>query len=187
VVPDFHLENRPVDLIQEGFDAAIGGGFELPSGVVARELARAHIIAVASPSYLARAGRPLQPADLRKHDGVILRSPSNGRIRVWPLRNRSGDHMPVELRQRILINDPESVCRCALLGLGIAFVATLNAAPHLHSGSLVRVLPEWHADIGPISLYFAGHRQLPAKTRAFVDYITDECRKRGLARLLSAG
>ncbi len=187
VVPDFHLENRRVDLIREGFDAAIGGGFELPSGVVARELARAHIIAVASPAYLARAGRPLQPADLLKHDGVILRSPASGRIRVWPLRSRAGEHMPIELRQRIVINDPESVCRCALLGLGIAFVATLNVAPHLHSGSLVRVLPEWHADIGPISLYFAGHRQLPAKTRAFVDYITDECRKRGLARLLSAG
>jgi DNA-binding transcriptional LysR family regulator len=186
VVPDLHLENRPVDLIQEGFDAAIGGGFELPSGIVARELARAHVIAVAAPSYIARAGRPLSPRDLKQHDGILLRSPSSGRIRSWPLANRSGERAPVELRTRILINDPESVCRCAILGMGIAFVATLNTVQHLRNGALVRVLPDWYADIGPISLYFSARRQLPAKTRAFVDYIVAECRRRDLSGLLSA-
>lgn len=186
VVPDLHLENRPVDLIQEGFDAAIGGGFELPSGVVARELARAHVVAVASPSYVAQAGKPRVPRDLVKHDGIVLRSPSTGRIRTWPLRNREGEQAGVEIRTRVLVNDPESVCRCALLGLGIAFIATMNAVQHLRSGALVRLLPSWHADIGPLSLYFSGRQQLPAKTRVFVDYMVDECRKRGLARLLSA-
>lgn len=186
VVPDLHLDNRPVDLIHDGFDAAIGGGFELSSGIVARELARAHVIAVASPDYVARAGKPLVPHDLKEHDGILLRSPSNGRIRAWSLRNPSGEHAPVELRTRVIIDDPESVCRCALLGLGIAFVATLNAVQHLRNGTLVRLLPDWHADIGPISLYFSGRRQLPAKTRAFVDYIVAECRRRELARLLSA-
>lgn len=186
VVLDLHLENRPVDLIQEGFDAAIGGGFELPSGVVARVLARAHVVAVASPAYVARAGKPRVPSDLIEHDGIVLRSPSSGRIRAWPLRNRAGEHAVVELRTRVVINDPESVCRCALLGLGIAFIATMNAVQHLRSGALVRLLPDWHADIGPISLYFSGRKQLPAKTRVFVDYIVDECRRRGLAGLLSA-
>ena len=186
IVPDLRLENRPVDLIQEGYDAAIGGGFDLPSGVVARELARAHVIAVASPSYVARAGRPHVPSDLLEHDGIVLRSPSSGRIRSWPLRNRAGEEAPVELRNRVVANDPESVCRCAILGIGIAFIATMNTVQHVRSGALVRVLPDWHADIGPISLYFAGHRQLPGKTRAFVDFIVDEFGRRGLARLLSA-
>jgi len=186
IIPDLRLENRPVDLIQEGYDAAIGGGFDLPSGVVARELARAHVIAVASPSYIARAGSPQAPSELVEHDGIVLRSPSSGRIRSWPLSNRAGEHAPVELRNRLMLNDPESVCRCAILGIGIAFVATMNTVQHLRSGALVRLLPEWHADIGPISLYFAGHRQLPGKTRAFVDFIVEECARRGLARLLSA-
>jgi DNA-binding transcriptional LysR family regulator len=186
VLPDLHLENRPVDLIQEGFDAAIGGGFELPSGVVARELARAHVVGVASPAYIKRMGKPKSPADLPKHDGIVLRSPSSGRVRSWPLTNRAGEHAGVELRTRIQINDPESVCRCALLGLGIAFLATATVAQHLHSGALVRLLPDWHADIGAISLYFSGRQQLPAKTRAFVDFIVEECRRRGLASLLSA-
>jgi len=186
IVPDLRLENRPVDLIQEGYDAAIGGGFALPSGVVARELARAHVIAVASPSYLARAGQPRAPSDLSQHDGIVLRSPSSGRARSWPLRNRAGEEAPVELRNRLMLNDPESVCRCAILGIGIAFIATMNTVQHLRSGVLVRLLPDWHSDIGPISLYFAGQRQLPGKTRAFVDFIVEEFGRRGLARLLSA-
>jgi len=186
VVPDLHLENRPVDLIQEGFDAAIGGGFSLPSGIVARELARAHIVAVASPAYVARAGKPRVPGDLPKHDGIVLRSPSSGRVRSRPLTNRAGESASVELRTRMLINDPESAARCALLGLGITFLATMNVVQHLRSGALVRLLPDWYADIGPISLYFSGRAQLPAKTRVFIDYIVEECRLRGLAKLLSA-
>ncbi|MFY8043067.1 MAG: LysR family transcriptional regulator, partial [Rhodoferax sp.] len=54
VVPDWHFENRQVDLIGEGFDAAIGGGIELAPGVVARELSRLHLIPVAAPAYLTR-------------------------------------------------------------------------------------------------------------------------------------
>jgi len=186
IVPDLRLENRPVDLIQEGFDAAIGGGFDLPSGVVARELARAHVVAVASPAYVERAGKPRVPGDLPKHDGIVLRSPSSGRIRSWPLISRAGESAGVELRTCVVINDPESACRCALLGLGITFLATMNVVQHLRSGALVRLLPDWHADIGPISLRFSGRQQLPAKTRVFIDYIVDECRRRGLAKLLSA-
>jgi DNA-binding transcriptional LysR family regulator len=186
VVPDWHLDNRPVDLIVEGFDVAIGGGFELPSGVVARELARAHVIAVASPSYLARIAAPRKPADLRDHQGILLRSPLTGRIRTWPLRHRSGEQAAVEMRPRMILNDPEAIVRGALMGLGIAFVASFNALPHLESGGLVRLLPEWHADIGPMSLYYAGHKHLPAKTRVFVNYVVDTFRRLGLARKFAA-
>ena len=85
-----------------------------------------------------------------------------------------------------MINDPESACRCALLGLGVTFLATMNVVQHLRSGALVRLLPDWHADIGPISLYFSGRQHLPAKTRVFIDYLVEECRQRNLAKLLSA-
>jgi DNA-binding transcriptional LysR family regulator len=186
IVPDWHFDNRPVDLINEGFDAAIGGGFELPSGLAARELARAHIIAVASPAYVARMSMPKEPADLHRHDGLLLRSPLTGRIRTWPLRNRAGEQVAVEMRPRMILNDPKALSSCAVMGLGIAFVATMDALPNLRDGTLVRVLPDWHADIGPISLYFAGHRQLPAKTRVFVDFVVAEFKRQDLAGLLDA-
>ncbi|NMO17110.1 LysR family transcriptional regulator [Pyxidicoccus fallax] len=186
VVPDWHFDTRRVDIIKEGFDAAIGGGFELPTGMAARELARAHIVAVASPSYLALRAPPRRPADLKRHDGLVLRSPQTGRIRTWPLRNREGDQVGGEMPARVIFNDPEALTQAALMGLGIAFVSTVDVVPHLREGTLVRVLPDWHADIGPIALYYPGHRQLPAKTRVFVDFVTAEFKRKGLARLLSA-
>ncbi|AKJ04627.1 DNA-binding transcriptional LysR family regulator [Archangium gephyra] len=186
IVPDWHFDNRPVDIINEGFDAAIGGGFELPTGLAARELARAHIIAVAAPSYVAKIKPPRKPADLKDFDGILMRSPHNGRIRTWPLRNRAGEQVAVEMRPRMLLNDPEACTNCAVMGLGITFTATLNALPHLQAGRLVRLLPDWYADIGPISIYYAGHKQLPAKTRVFVDFIIDSFKRQGLAKQLSA-
>ncbi|WPB76608.1 LysR family transcriptional regulator [Archangium violaceum] len=186
IVPDWHFDNRPVDLINEGFDAAIGGGFDLPSGLAARELSRVHVIPVASPSYLARITPPREPADLQRHDGILLRSPQTGRIRSWPLRNRAGEQVAIDMRPRMIVNDPEAVCHGALLGLGIAFVGMMYAVPHLRSGALVRLLPDWYADIGPVSLYYAGHRQLSAKTRVFVDYIVSEFKRQDLARMFDA-
>jgi len=182
VVPDWHFDNRQVDLIDEGFDAAIGGGIELPAGVVARELARVHVIAVAAPSYAAQIARPRKPADLDKHEGIVMRSAQSGRIRSWPLTNRAGEQATVDMRARVILSDPEAICRAAVMGLGIAFVATPHALPHLESGALVRLLPDWYADVGPISIYFAGQKLLPAKTRAFVDFVVEQFRRQGLAK-----
>jgi len=72
------------------------------------------------------------------------------------------------------------------MGLGITFVAVMDVLPHLRDGALVRLMPDWYADIGPISLYYAGHRQLPAKTRVFVDYVMAEFKRQNLAALFDA-
>ncbi len=186
IVPDWHFDNRQIDLIEEGFDAAIGGGIELTSGIVARELARVHVVAVASPTYLAQIARPKRPADLQKVEGIVMRSAATGRIRNWTLRNRAGEQATVEQNARIILSDPEAICRCCVMGLGIGFVAMPHVLPHLKSGALVRVLPDWHADVGPLSLYFSASKLLPAKTRAFVDFIVEEFRRQGLARKFSA-
>ena len=65
IVPDWHFDNRPVDLIAGGFDVAIGGGIELTPGIVARELARTHVVVAASPSYMATRDMPKHPSELR--------------------------------------------------------------------------------------------------------------------------
>lgn len=186
VVPDWHFDNRQVDLIAERFDAAIGGGFELTTGVVARELARVHVVAVASPTYIAQTGRPKTPADLESLDGILMRSALNRRIRSWALRHRSGEQFTIDMRPRVILSDPEATCRAAVMGLGIAFVAMPHVLPYLKSGTLVRLLPEWHADVGPLYLYFSAQKLLPAKTRAFVDFIVEQFRRRGLAKKFSA-
>jgi DNA-binding transcriptional LysR family regulator len=72
------------------------------------------------------------------------------------------------------------------MGLGVGLVGMPHALPHLQSGALVRLLPRWYSDAGAISLYFAGQKLLPTKTRVFVDFVVDAFRKEDLAGRLSA-
>ena len=190
IAPDWHFDNRQVDLIAEGFDAAIGGGFELPSGLVARQLAPAHVVLLASQSYLA--GKPAikHPDQLMDHAGIYIRSPQTGRIRPWALVNIKDTHnkeqIPINMQVRMSMSDPGASLEAAEQGLGIAVTAMPNALPYLESKRLVRVLPDWYTDAGSLSLYFSAQKLLPAKTRAFVDFIVAHFRKHKLAQRFSA-
>lgn len=180
--PDWQFDNRQVDLVAEGFHAAIGGGIELAPGIVSRVLAPAHIVAVAAPGYL-KQGRhrpPIDPAGLAAYDGIVMRSAHTGRLRHWMMRDASGTEMPAMLNETLVVNDPAAMCRAAQLGLGVTLVSMPDALPHLESGALVRLLPAWYADAGAISIYYA-HRTLPAKTRAFVDFVLQAFRDARLA------
>jgi DNA-binding transcriptional LysR family regulator len=188
VTLDCGFDNRQVDLIAERVDAAIGGGFELTPGVVARELAPAHIVAVASPAYVARACAtpPRTPADLAGLDGIMMRSPQTRRLRVLNMRNRNGAEMEAGPRPAMLVDDPDAICAAALMGVGVALPALADVVEHLERGELVRLLPDWYIDAGPISLYFASQKLLPAKTRALVDLVADSFRDGRLAQRFSA-
>jgi DNA-binding transcriptional LysR family regulator len=186
VVPDWHFDNRQVDIVGEGFDAAIGGGFALPSGVVARELAPVHLVAVASPGYLAGKEAPRTPADLASFDAIMRRSSPTGRIRPWALRSRRHEEQTVAPRPRLIFSDPEAIAQAAQLDLGAALLPMPFAYPMLASGTLVRLLPGWYSDAGPLSLYYPSRRMLPAKTRAFVDFVVTRFQAAGFARLVDA-
>lgn len=188
VTPDWYFDNRPLELIGGGFDVAIGGGFDLPAGVVARELTRAQVIAVAAPNYLRdrKIRRPRDPSDLAALDSLVMRSSSSGRLRTLSMRNQAGQEMVVAQKPVMLLNDPDAICRATLLGLGVSLLAVPTALPHLESGALVRLLPDWHGDIGALSLYFASQKLLPGKTRAFVDFIVAGFREHKLAQRFSA-
>ena len=180
--PEWIFENRPVDLIAEGYDAAIGGGFELPPGVIARALGPAHLIAVASPTYMVGRIPPSDPTGLALLDGIAMRALSTGRIRNWAMRNAAGEEIAAGLQQSIVVNDPVAICRAALLGLGVALTAVPDALPYLETGELVRLVPQWYVDAGPISLYYVSRALLPAKTRVFVDFIVEMFEKNQLAK-----
>lgn len=179
---DWQFENRQVDLVAEGFDAAIGGGFELTSGVVARTLAPAHIVAVASPKFMKGRRKVSTPEDLSELDGIVMRSTRTARVRQWVMRNAAGDTQDGVLREGLIFNDPAAIARAAVLGLGVAMIAVPDALPYLEKGALVRLAPKWYADAGPISLYYATRNQMPAKTRAFVDHVVQAFEKQNLAR-----
>ncbi len=179
--PEWHFENRSVDLAAEGYDAAIGGGFDLAPGIVARTLAPAHIIAVASPAYMAKRTPPTDPTGLSQFDGIVMRSLRTGRIRHWAMRNAAGTEMTALLPETIVVSDPAAMREAARLGLGVAMLAVPDLLPELENGILVRLLPQWYADAGAISLYYASRTLLPAKTRAFVDLVAEAFKRERLA------
>jgi DNA-binding transcriptional LysR family regulator len=182
IVPDWHFDNRQVDLIGEGFDAAIGGGIELPPGVIARELARASRVLVASKKYLDANSPIKKPSDLIEHAGILVRSPQSGRINAQPLRGRNNELTTIDLKMRVAMSDPEAACIAAADSLGIALVAMPQALPYLKRGDVIRVLPDWYVDAGTISIYFAAHKLLPAKTRVFIDFVVEQFRSNNWAK-----
>ncbi|WP_342051674.1 LysR family transcriptional regulator [Cupriavidus sp. OTU4054] len=186
VRPEFHFENRQVDLVHEGYDLAIGGGFDLSPGIVARALAPVHVVAVASPECVHKGAAPSRPEDLANHRAIVMRSVTTGRIRRWTMTDRQGNEAPAMLGEDIVMSDPASMREAVRLGLGVAMLAVPDVLEDLRAGRLIRLLPEWHADAGMISLYYASRRLLPGKTRAFVDFVIEAFRQQGLAAKFDA-
>ncbi|WP_245289715.1 LysR substrate-binding domain-containing protein, partial [Agrobacterium sp. JL28] len=80
---------------------------------------------------------------------------------------------PARLRETVVVNDPAAMRMAALVGMGVTMIAKPDALPYLESGDLIRVLPHWYADAGPISIYYANRTLLPLKTRVFVDFVVE--------------
>ncbi|MGA9912238.1 LysR substrate-binding domain-containing protein [Paraburkholderia sp.] len=179
--PDWYFENRQVDLIAEGYDAALGGGFDLAPGVVSRALAPAHLVAVASPAYMAGRVPPADPGDLAELDGIVMRASRTGRVRHRAMRNTAGGEMPAQLGETIMVNDPAAMREAAILGLGVALLSVSDVLLAVERGELVRLLPRWYADAGAISIYYATRALLPAKTRVFVDFVVEAFERERLA------
>jgi DNA-binding transcriptional LysR family regulator len=181
IVPDWHFDNRPVDLISGAFDAAIGGGIELNQGVIARELAPSHVVVTASPAYMATRPSPAHPSDLAQFDGIARRSSATGRQYAWTLHNQIGEQAQAECPARLIFDDPDAMAHAAVLGYGVALLPMPHAARWLLNGDLVRLLPGWYAEMGPIYLYYPNKKLLPLRTRAFIDFVVDTFREQRLA------
>ena len=180
---DWSFDNRHVDLVKEGFDAAIGAGIASDSTVVARELVPLRLVTVATPAYLMRMGVPRALADLEKHDCIRLRSATTGRLREWQYVV-AGEVVSAPVSGRLVMNDLDAICDCALAGLGLARLGAHHALGHLDTGRLVQVLPELHAPEGAIHVYYAHYRLTPPKVSAFVNYLTESLQASGLLERL---
>jgi DNA-binding transcriptional LysR family regulator len=107
-------------------------------------------------------------------------------VRNFILRDSQDRQAAISLPERMTFNEPEACCQAAVMGLGIAVASLPNLLPYLESGRLVRVLPNWYAENGTLSLYFPTHKMLPAKTRVFVDFVMEKFREQQLSRRFDA-
>jgi len=159
-----------VDVAAQGFDAGIRMGQFIAADMVAVRLTQPfRFIIVAHPAYLARAGKPERPDDLRHHACVRWRR-SNGAIALWTLKHK-GRSIEVAVSGPLIANDFPTVLGAALEGVGLAQVPEPIAADALAAGKLVRVLEPFAPMTPGVFLYYPGRRQIPPKLRAFIDHV----------------
>ena len=178
--PEVHLElavgDAPIDIVAKGFDAGIGPqdarvlSWAAADMIAVRVMGPMKVVVVGAPSYVSRQRPPRTPDDLARHSCVQFRLAGDGAILAWPLeRNRKSRRVSVD--GRVMVNNGDLAVRAAVDGLGIAYTLESLAEPFLRSGQLVRVLEDWSPSFEGMSLYYPGHRQVPATLRALIDMI----------------
>lgn len=166
---ELDLDNRPVDLVAEGFDIGIRGAVVEDSSLVARRICRLPVVLVASPAYLKQAGVPQSIDDLSQHRGAVVRYAGGSAI-GWRFRRPGGRRVELMPEAALMISDPEALLDVALGHAGIAQVGLHHALPYLRSGRLKLVLPELH-DSGEreIVLHYPHRQFLAPRVRVVVD------------------
>lgn len=162
------LSDRSVNLVEDGFDLAIRIAALADSSLAARKLAPNRRVVCASPEYLRRHGTPSAPAELAQHN-CLLASDFGA---TWDYKDASGKLGSVRVSGRYVCDNWEVLREWALAGLGIALKSTWDVRRHLSSGSLVSLLPGYSFD-SDVAIYavYPHRRHLPAKTRAFIDFL----------------
>lgn len=164
-----HLTDRPINLVEQGFDAAIRFGDLPDSRLTARRLLANQRVLCASPGYLARAGEPTQPADLLGHQCIVIRE-SDETYGTWHLR-QGDQQQTVKVRGMLSTNDGEAATHWALEGHGVLLRSEWDVERHLQSGQLRRVLSVWALPPADVTLVYPSKSDLSAKTRALADFL----------------
>lgn len=167
---DVQFSDRVVNLVDEGFDAAVRVGNPTDSTLIARKLAETRVVCVASDVYVARRGQPQHPTDLTAHECILdtnRRDPQQ-----WPFLTPEGQKV-VAVAGRLRFSNAEACLGAAEFGLGVALMPDFVAAASLQSGNVREILrPYAAAPYGVYALYPPG-RHLAAKVRVLVDFLAE--------------
>ena len=166
----------PIETVDESFDVTIisVGRRPLDGDFVARRLARSEVIACASPEYLDRNGRPEHPGDLVLHEAMLptfLRE-ITFQQGAWGDDEPAGDSVTLTPHRPVLGTvHTDTLYAAALHGLGIAGLPSFVVEDALLENALERVLPEWHLMTLTVYAAMPTRKHVPARTRAFIDFL----------------
>ena len=176
---DVDLDNRPVDLVAEGYDIGIRGGAIDSSALVARQVCKLPLALVASPAYLRRNGIPRSPAELASHRCIQLRL-SDGALSRWSFRGAGQRRIHVTPAPSFVVNDSEAGIDLALADAGIAQGGLYHLLPSLRSGRLKILLGDLHEPGHREFVLLYPHRQyLAPRVRVVVDELLVHFRAAG--------
>jgi DNA-binding transcriptional LysR family regulator len=167
---DLTLNDRVVDLVEEGFDLGIRVAARIDPGLVARRLTRARIVACASPDYLKRHGTPKSPEHLAGHNCISYA--------YWSLQNawhfrRKGVERTVSVSGNLRGNNGDILVNAAIEGLGVILHPTFLVYEALQQKRLVRILLDWEADELSVFAVYPHRKFLPPKVRSFIDFLAE--------------
>lgn len=168
---ELSLDDRFVDLVEEGFDLAVRIAQLEDSSLVARKLAPTRLRVVAAPAYLERRGRPETPEDLAGHDCLLYAYQPTGD--VWPLVGPDGAETAVKVQGPLRSNSGDALHAAAKAGLGLALLPDFIVASAVRAGELVCVLDGWHGRVTAVYAVYPPARHLSPKVRTFVDHLVE--------------
>jgi DNA-binding transcriptional LysR family regulator len=168
---DLTVNDRIVDLLEEGYDVAVRIGRLTDSTLVARRLAPVRLHLAAAPDYLDLRGRPEHPSDLVDHACLAYAYASEGMS--WRFSDRAGQTVVVRPRGPMSANNGEILTEAAIAGAGIVQQPDFVLGRHFAAGTLVRVLPDWQAPDLAVHAVHHQSRHVSAKIRVFIDYLAE--------------
>ena len=167
---ELSLNDRVVDMHEEGFDAAIRSGPLHDDALIARPLAPSRMFAVASPDYLQAYGTPCTPDDLAQH--ACLGFMAWGRHHHWRFQ-RDGHTVELPVSGPLVCNNGQALLTAALCGIGVVVQADVLLAPSIEAGRLVHLLPDWELPVRHIHIVRRREVRPTAKLRTFVDFVVE--------------
>jgi DNA-binding transcriptional LysR family regulator len=172
------LNDRVVDMVEEGFEVALRSGVVDGANLIARPLRASRMYAVASPAYLQRHGTPQHPAELASHN--CLGFMSWGKGHAWRFTQgvtqgttQNAQLVEVPVRGSFISNNGQALLTAALSGLGVVVQADVLLDAAIASGQLVQLLPAWGLPARPIHLVRTRDARPTAKLRTFVDFLVE--------------
>jgi len=166
------VTDRPVDLVESGFDLAIRFGTLPDTRLAARRIMSNRRFLCASPGYLERHGTPKSPADLAHHRCIVHRQ-NDDAYGVWRLEH-DGRQETVKVDGALSSNDGDIVLGWALDGHGILIRSEWDLAKYLESGRLRVVLPDDKIPAADLFVYYSQRRNQTARARAFIDFLVEQ-------------
>jgi DNA-binding transcriptional LysR family regulator len=173
LVLDLSFSDRPVDLVEDGFDLAVRNG-ALPdsAGIVARRLISSQQMTVcAAPAYLEARGAPRTIEEIAEHDAVGCGH--GARMRSWSFADADGHVIEAPIRSRIVLDDQEAVADAAAAGLGLAWLPSWLITDRVRRGELIRVLTEVPGFVFETHALWPQAPHLPSRVRVAIDALIE--------------
>ena len=168
---DLDLNDRTVNLMDEGVDLGIRIGKLEDSSMMARKLAHTRLILCASPDYLQRHGEPQHPDELKHHLGLSYSNITESQLWQFVDENRRAISVHVPFRMRA--NNGDVLLKAALDGLGIVATTTFIGYQELEQGLLKQILVNYRMEEIGIYAIYPAQRHLPGRIRLLIDYLAE--------------